>query len=67
MVRADEIENAGETDGWNWIWIKAKSKNCKLDVLIINWGFAHFSVTDKVVVIEQQTEAIVLELHFWDK
>lgn len=27
-------------------------KDCEIEVLIINWGFPHFSMTDKVVVIE---------------
>lgn len=53
MVQADEMQNAGETEGCDGIWIRAKSKggaDCKLELLLISWGFPHFSVADMVVV-----------------
>ena len=40
-------------------------EDCKLEVLIINWAFSHFSVADKVVVIKaaNRSYCIILELH----
>lgn len=35
------------------------SKDCELEMLIIIWGFPHFSMTDKEVVIEAAIEAVV--------
>lgn len=55
MAQADQIENAGETDGCDRIWIRAKSErvaDCKLEVVIISWGFPRFSMTDAAVGIK---------------
>lgn len=50
IVQAEEIENAGETAGCDWIWIKSRrAEDCKREILMIDWGFLRFSMTDKVV------------------
>lgn len=69
-VQAEQIENAGETAGCDWIWIKAKSRrpeDCTCEILVIDWGFLRFSMTDKVVEARQQREAVVLEWHCKNK
>lgn len=54
MAQADQIEIAGETDGCDLDQGKVRERvaDCKLEVLIISWGFPHFSMPGKAVLIK---------------